>query len=110
MKVQFHDFTEFEAEIKADLTKVERNIVRVTIMTKIGDLFTEYYLCCSAIIAGRVVECREKVRDSMTHSPEERSKAFRIADKATNFAGDALRKLGLEVRLGVFVEAGEGLR
>ena len=99
--VVFNDQAEFLTEIRQDRDRIERQILRLTVRRQYGNPFITISVVATVAIADTIVKLDHRVGECFVGDEKAKGMEDKIRttlDKIT----DAGKKLGLDVRAGVY--------
>jgi len=101
MTVMFHAPDEFLEELLRDRTRIDRQILRITVRHRYGEPFTTVSVIASAIVEGSIVKLQQRIGENFMAEPT--SEALnRKVQAALDHLIAAAKTLELDVRTGVY--------
>lgn len=104
MKVQFHSVDEFLAEITRDVDRLDRKILRVSIMQRYSHPFLEISMVSTAVVGGVVVRLDRRIDSCFFCDETELARLRQRAKEQMEAVETSARNLGLEVRAGIDIQ------
>ncbi len=102
MKVQFHAIEEFLTEITKDKERIDRGILRVTVLRRFHDPFVHLFLLATAVLGGTIVRLDQRLGECFAADTTAVAGIGKKAEELMARLEREAKQLGLEVRAGVF--------
>jgi hypothetical protein len=102
MKVQFHAVEEFLTEITRDRERIDRGILRVTVLRRFHDPFVHVFLLATAAVGSTIVRLDQRLGECFAADATAAAGIGKKGDELMARLGKEAERLGLEVRTGFF--------
>jgi hypothetical protein len=101
LTVGFNDPDEFLDEVRKDIDRIERKILRVTVRRRYAQPFVHVAVVATAVVGNTAIHLEQRIGEAF-FGDEKADGLTTKTQAALDKIGEAAKGLGLEVRAGVF--------